>query len=131
MSSTPAGFDSGLRRGRSPGRVVIGVLAGLCMPCGLGCEPAPVTLRLTLAEGLGPPSFVRFVFALDDGTVIEDGPIAREALATERFVEIPPRVSFTIDVIGCLRGPCRHQKHRRHDKQTRQDSMPHGYPLGV
>jgi hypothetical protein len=104
MSSTPAGFNSEPRRGRSPGRFVIGVLAGLCTPCGLGCEPAPVTLRLTLAEGLGPPSFVRFVFALDDGTVIEEGPIAREALSTERFVEIPPRVSFSIDVIGCLRG---------------------------
>lgn len=104
MSSMQAAFNSAPRARRLIGRVVVGALAGLCSLCGLGCEPAPVTLRLTLAEGLGPPSFVRFVFALEDGTVIEEGPIPREGLATERFVEIPPRVSFSIDVIGCLRG---------------------------
>jgi hypothetical protein len=85
-------------------RRLVDVAAGLLALLSVGCEPAPVTLRLTLAEGLGPPAFVRFVFALEDGSVIEEGPVARGSLETERFAAIPPGVSFSIDVIGCLRG---------------------------
>lgn len=109
MSSTPARLSrpprSGTTRTGSLKRQgVVVAAAGLLALLGASCEPAPVTLRLTLAEGLGPPAFVRFVFALDDGSVIEEGPVARGALETERFVAIPPGVSFSIDVIGCLRG---------------------------
>lgn len=70
----------------------------------VGCEPPPVTLKLTLADGLAAPDFVRFVFHLEEGDPLEHGPFSRASLPSERFAEVPPFVSFSVDVIGCLRG---------------------------
>lgn len=69
-----------------------------------GCGPPPVTLKLTRAEGLAAPEFLRFVFHLEGGDTIEQGPFSRGALDAERFAEVPPLISFSVDVIGCLRG---------------------------
>lgn len=69
-----------------------------------GCGPPPVTLKLTRAEGLAAPEFLRFVFHIEGGDTIEQGPFSIGSIETERFAEVPPFVSFSVDVIGCLRG---------------------------
>jgi hypothetical protein len=89
-------------RRRRPWRLLLPVMS--LVIAGVGCEPPPVTLKLTLADGLIAPDFVRFVFHLEGGDAIEQGPFSRASLPSERFVEVPPFVSFSVDVIGCLRG---------------------------
>jgi hypothetical protein len=69
-----------------------------------GCGAPPVTLKLTRTPGLAAPDFLRFVFHLEGGETIEQGPFSRNSIEAERFAEVPPLVSFSVDVIGCLRG---------------------------
>lgn len=79
-----------------------------CLPLlllSVGCGEPPVTLRLRRDPALlVSPQFVRLVFAVQDGEPIEQGPFSLAVLAGERFAGIPPGVSFSVDVIGCLRG---------------------------
>jgi len=78
--------------------VVVG-LGGLA-----GCGGPQVTLTLTRNEGLAvAPEFVRFVFHMADEDV-EAGPFGITAIPAESFAAVPPPVSFSIDVIGCLKG---------------------------
>ena len=82
---------------------VLGLSALLAV---VGCGEPPVTLRLTRDPAiLVAPPFVRFAFPVEGQEApIEQGPFSAAALDSVRFVEIPPNLSFSVDVIGCARG---------------------------
>lgn len=85
-------------------RAASDLLALLVVVGAAGCGPPPVTLKLTRAEGFSAPQFLRFVFHIEGGETIEQGPFSIGSIETERFAEVPPLKSFSVDVIGCLRG---------------------------
>lgn len=83
-------------RGAAVACAVVTGLAG-------GCGGPQVNLTLTRSEGLAvAPEFVRLVFHMQDSTV-EAGPFGLQSIPDESFAAVPPPVSFTVDVIGCLR----------------------------
>lgn len=99
MSSTPV-VSEVVRRGAS---VVVGVL-GVVLGAG-GCAEPQVSLRLTKSDALAiAPEFIRFVFPVEGQDPIEEGPFSQNGIGGERFAAIPPGVSFSVDVIGCLQG---------------------------
>jgi hypothetical protein len=78
--------------------VVVVVAAGVG-----GCSPPAVTITLKPAENLvAPPEFVRFAFPVKDADVEEAGPFGLQNIPDEAFAAVPPGVSFSVDVIGCL-----------------------------
>ncbi len=71
---------------------------------GVGCaNETLVSIVLTRDESLTvAPEFVRFVFPLKEDADVEDGPYAIDNVPDGAFVAVPPRISFSVDVIGCL-----------------------------
>ena len=88
-------------------------LATACVAAGLAssCASEPqVTIVVTRGADFAiTPEFLRFVFLLEAGDPIEAGPFPIAAVPRNAFVEVPPLVSFSVDVIGCtsnLREEC-------------------------
>jgi hypothetical protein len=72
---------------------------------GVGCAEPQVSLRLTKDPDLAiAPEFIRFVFPIEGRDALEEGPFSKAAIDAERFAAIPPGLSFSVDVIGCLQG---------------------------
>ena len=78
------------------------VVLTACAVCSCASEPQ-VTIAVTRNEALTvAPSFLRFSFPVKDSDTIEAGVFNVEAIPDEAFAAVPPRVSFSVDVAGCL-----------------------------